>query len=98
MQGLAIGDAPYILRFLPMMKFGPKEGPCGWEQRAAELELEELHQILNCASARGCTQCVRCSEQALEKFLKLARKSSLYGFGGLDRLERDMDSSATFGL
>ena len=81
-----------------MTKLGPKEGPCGWEQRAAELELEELHQILNCASARGCAQCVRCSELALDKFLRLARKSPLFGFGGLGQLELDMDLSAAFGL
>lgn len=81
-----------------MTKFGPKEGPCGWEQRAAELELEELHQVLNCASARGCTHCVRCSERALEKFLTVAKMARRFGFSALERLELDMDTSAAFGL
>ena len=81
-----------------MTKYGPKEGPCGWEQRAADLELEDLHQVLNCASGRGCTQCVRCSELALETFLGLAGKARMFGFSGLDRLELDMDGSAAFGL
>lgn len=81
-----------------MTKFGPKEGPCGWEQRAAELDLEELHQVLNCASERGCGQCVRCSERALGEFLALARKGARFGYGALERLELDMDLSAAFGL
>lgn len=97
-MGLAIGDAPLFLGFVLMAKFGPKDGPCGWEQRAADLELEELHQVLNCASERGCHLCVRCSEKALEEFLALARKTGMFGFGALERLEFDMDLSAAFGL
>ncbi len=81
-----------------MTKYGPKEGPCGWEQRTVPLELEELHQVLNCASGRGCSHCVRCSEQALEQFLALATKARMFGFTAIDRLELDMDFSAAFGL
>ncbi|TAN58787.1 MAG: hypothetical protein EPN20_15980 [Magnetospirillum sp.] len=81
-----------------MAKFGPREGPCGWELRAAELELEELHQVLNCASGRGCNQCVRCSERALESFLAVAGKGRMFGFIAVERLELDMDFSAAFGL
>jgi len=81
-----------------MVKLGPKEGPCGWERRAAELGLEELHQVLNCASERGCRSCVGCSELALEQFLALAHRTSMPGLAGLERLELDMDFSAAFGL
>ncbi|MDO8605297.1 MAG: hypothetical protein Q7R40_02060 [Phaeospirillum sp.] len=41
---------------------------------------------------------MRCSEQALERFLSLARKGRLSGFPALERLEADMDGSAAFGL
>ena len=80
------------------MKLGPKEGPCGWETRAAEIAIEELQQILNCASMRGCAQCVRCSERALELVLTMARKRQPNGFGILSRLEIDMDHGRSFGL
>ena len=81
-----------------MAKFGPKEGPCGWQERIAELELEELRQVLVCASERGCSCCVRCSELALEAFLALARKERIFDVMALERLELDMDFSAAFGL
>ncbi|MBI3447123.1 MAG: hypothetical protein HY055_17590 [Magnetospirillum sp.] len=82
-----------------MVKLGPKEGPCGWEQRVAELDIEELHQVLNCASARGCHHCVRCSERALELMLTLARrKGSPLAFLGLERLEVEMELVGAIGL
>ncbi len=81
-----------------MTKYGPKEGPCGWEQRMEEMDLDELHKILNCAAGRGCNHCVRCSERALEKLLFLARKQRTFGYGALERLEVDMDMSAAFGM
>ena len=81
-----------------MVKIGPKEGSCGWEMRPTPLDVEELHQVLNCASGRGCNQCVRCSEQALEQMLKQARKSGRSVVTGLERLEADMEIAGAFGL
>ncbi|RAU23171.1 hypothetical protein CU669_03145 [Paramagnetospirillum kuznetsovii] len=81
-----------------MTKYGPKEGPCGWEQRVSDLELEELHHVLNCASERGCNLCVRCSERALENLLTIARRERTFGFLALERLEMDMDMSGMLGL
>lgn len=81
-----------------MVKLGPKEGPCGWEQRAADLDVEELHQVLNCASERGCNQCVRCSERALELMLKQTRRGGPLAFLGLERLEGDMELVGAIGL
>lgn len=81
-----------------MVKLGPEEGPCGWEQQNPEPDVEELHQVLNCASGRGCNQCVRCSELALELLLKHARKSGPMAFLGLERLEVDMEFQGAFGL
>ena len=99
MQGLAIGDAPFIVTIrTTTMKYGPKEGPCGWEKRASELQLEDLHQVLNCASERGCSVWVRCSEQALEKLLMIARKERTFGFLALERLEMDTVCFNTLGM
>ncbi|OAN55266.1 hypothetical protein A6A04_11445 [Paramagnetospirillum marisnigri] len=81
-----------------MVKFGPIEGPCGWEQRASALDLEELHQVLNCAAERGCALCVRCSERALEKLLVIARRERTFGFLALERLEAEMEVAGTLGL
>jgi hypothetical protein len=81
-----------------MTKFGPKEGPCGWEQRQAEMDLEDLHKVLNCAAGRGCNQCVRCSERALEKLLLIAHKQRTFGVLGIERLELEMDMSAALGM
>lgn len=83
-----------------MLRLGPREGPCGWETQGSGvgLDVEDLHQVLNCASNRGCTQCVRCSEMALEKLLHLARKESHFGFHLVTQLELDMDFSAAFGM
>lgn len=47
---------------------------CLWEQdQQAEICLESLQTILNCASKQGCRRCVPCSEEALDLFLKAAR-------------------------
>lgn len=81
-----------------MVKIGPKEGPCGWEQRSVPLDVDELHQVLNCASARGCNQCVKCSELALEQMLKQARQKGRSVVTGLERLEADMEFAGAFGL
>lgn len=81
-----------------MSKFGPKEGPCGWETHLSISDLEELHQILNCAAARGCGQCVRCSERALEKLLGIARRERDFGFLALDQLELDMVAPGLIGM
>ena len=93
-----MGDSPRIVSEVCMVKIGPNEGPCGWEQRAAALDVEELHQVLNCASARGCNQCVRCSERALELMLKQARKGGPLAFLGLEGLEVDMVLVGAIGL
>ena len=42
-----------------------RDAPCGWEQRPAAPDLDELHGILKCAAERGCRRCVECSEEAL---------------------------------
>lgn len=81
-----------------MVKVGPKDGPCGWEKRPVALDVDELHQILNCASARGCSQCVKCSELALEKILIRARQSGRGVLTGLERLELDQELVGAFGL
>lgn len=81
-----------------MAKNGPKEGPCNWEKRAAPLDVDELHHVLNCASGRGCNQCVKCSELALEQILRQARKSGRNVLTGLERLENDMEFAGAFGL
>ena len=81
-----------------MTKYGPKDGPCGWERRSSDIELEELHQILNCASERGCSQCVRCSERALEKVLGIARKERSFGFLALEQLEMEAEMPDLLGL
>jgi hypothetical protein len=81
-----------------MAKVGPNEGPCGWELRPVALDVDELHQILNCASARGCNRCVKCSELALEQILKRARQSGRGVVVGLERLELDMEWVGAFGL
>ncbi len=81
-----------------MTKYGPIEGPCGWERHATTLELETLHQILNCAAGRGCALCVKCSEQALEKLLHIARKEKTFGFLALERLETEMELGGVLGL
>lgn len=81
-----------------MFKIGSKDKPCGWEQRIVPLDVEELHQILNCASARGCSHCVKCSEIALEQMLKMARDTGRTVVTGLERLEADMEFAGAFGL
>ncbi len=81
-----------------MTKYGPEEGPCDWEQRQAEIEIDDLQKILNCASCRGCCHCVRCSEHALEKLLSIARTQRTFGYPALERLELEMDMSAAFGM
>ncbi|CAA7623343.1 hypothetical protein [Magnetospirillum sp. SS-4] len=81
-----------------MGKYGPQEGPCDWDRRNGEMDVEELHKVLNCASERGCNQCVRCSERALEKLLVNARQQRTFGSLGLERLELEMDMSAAFGM
>ena len=93
-----MSDSPLIVSEVCMVKIGPKEGPCDWERRAADLDVEELHQVLNCASGRGCNQCVRCSEWALELMLKQARKGGPLAFLGLESLEVDMELVGAFGL
>ncbi|CUW37505.1 conserved protein of unknown function [Magnetospirillum sp. XM-1] len=81
-----------------MVKIGPKEGPCGWERRPVPLDVDELHQVLNCAAARGCNQCVKCSELALEQMLRQARQKGRPVVTGLERLEADMEFVGAFGL
>lgn len=81
-----------------MAKIGPSEGPCSWEQRLVALDVDELHQVLNCASGRGCNQCVRCSELALEQILRQARRMGRSVVAGLERLEADMEFVGAFGL
>ena len=81
-----------------MRKLGPKEGPCDWESRIGSMDLEALHQVLNCAASRGCGECVRCSESALEQMLRLARRSGRTVVAGLERLEADMEFAGAFGL
>lgn len=81
-----------------MVKIGSKDGPCGWERRIAPLDVEELHQVLNCASGRGCCHCVKCSELALEQMLKQARNAGRVVVTGLERLETDMEFAGAFGL
>lgn len=81
-----------------MAKIGPKDGPCAWEERAVPLDVDELHQVLNCASGRGCSQCVKCSELALEQMLTQARKIGRSVVAGLERLEADMEFAGAFGL
>jgi len=43
-----------------------RKDPCGWESKSQVPDIEELHDILKCASAQGCRRCVGCSEKALE--------------------------------
>jgi len=81
-----------------MKKLGPREGPCGWDNHPAEPELERLHQILNCASSRGCGECVRCSERALELVLKMARRRGPGGVAMPSCLEPDSEDIRSFGL
>ncbi len=81
-----------------MTKYGPEEGPCGWDKRATELDLEDLHKVLNCAATRGCSQCVPCSELALERVLGMTRKGGRLAFLGLERLETEMDMGAALGM
>ncbi|MBF0324165.1 hypothetical protein [Magnetospirillum moscoviense] len=48
---------------------------CGWQiGKGGENDLEGLHDILVCASRRGCGDCVDCSEKALEMVLRASRK------------------------
>lgn len=81
-----------------MMKSGSKDGPCGWERQIAPLDVDRLHQILNCASGRGCSHCVKCSELALEQMLLQARTAGRPVVVGLERLEADMEFVGAFGL
>ncbi len=81
-----------------MPKYGPKEGPCGWDASATALDMEVLHKVLNCAAGRGCVQCVRCSERALERVLRMTRKNGELSFLGLERLEMEMDMGAALGM
>lgn len=81
-----------------MVKLGPKEGPCDWEVRISSMELDALHQVLNCAASRGCGECVHCSERALEQMLRLARNCGRTVVTGLERLEADMEFAGAFGL
>jgi hypothetical protein len=81
-----------------MLKIGPKEGPCAWELRVVPLDVDELHRVLNCASGRGCNQCVRCSELALEQMLRQARQIGRNVVAGLERLEADMEFAGAIGL
>ena len=43
-----------------------RKEPCGWDAKGKTADIDELHDILKCASAQGCHQCVGCSEKALE--------------------------------
>lgn len=81
-----------------MAKVGPKEGPCGWELRPDPPDVEELHNVLNCASARGCNLCVKCSEMALEHLLRQARQLGRGVVAGLERLEAEMELGEVLGL
>lgn len=81
-----------------MVKVGPSDGPCGWEEQAEHHDVEDLHQVLNCASARGCNQCVRCSETALELMLRRAREAGRRVVAGLDRLEAEMELIGAIGM
>jgi hypothetical protein len=81
-----------------MIKLDSKDGPCDWERQIVPLDVEELHQVLNCASGRGCSHCVKCSELALEQMLKVARKAGRAVVVGLERLEADMEFAGAFGL
>ena len=81
-----------------MIKLGPKEGPCGWEVRAPSMDVDQLHKVLICATLRGCNQCVRCSEFALEHMLSLTRRLDRAGMFGVERLELDVDFAEAFGL
>jgi hypothetical protein len=48
---------------------------CRWHtDPEAANRMESLQVILNCASAQGCKECVRCSERALPLFLKAAHQ------------------------
>ncbi|MBC7907178.1 MAG: hypothetical protein H7Y60_10590 [Rhodospirillaceae bacterium] len=47
---------------------------CRWQTDAgAATHMDSLQVILNCASIQSCSDCVTCSENALELFLKAAR-------------------------
>jgi hypothetical protein len=48
---------------------------CGWDEgKGGADDLEGLHDILMCASRRGCGDCVECSERALERVLQASRR------------------------
>lgn len=52
-------------------RFGEK---CQWHfNPQADSNLDSLQTILNCASIQGCSDCVPCSERALELLLRKAR-------------------------
>ncbi|MBX9634655.1 MAG: hypothetical protein K2X44_06705, partial [Magnetospirillum sp.] len=55
---------------------------------AAAEHMDSLQVILNCASAQGCGECVRCSEAALELFLKVARESCVASGNAAERKAR----------
>jgi hypothetical protein len=49
---------------------------CAWELgKGGPGDLEGLHDILMCATRRGCNDCVDCSERALEQVLHSARRA-----------------------
>lgn len=48
---------------------------CAWDLgKGGADDLEGLHDILMCASRRGCNDCVDCSERALEFVLQASRR------------------------
>ena len=60
-----------------------RKDPCGWESKSRAPDIEELHEVLKCASAQGCRHCVGCSEKALEILDKQIKSFSLGGVPGL---------------
>jgi hypothetical protein len=48
---------------------------CGWDMgRGGPDDLDGLHDILLCATRRGCNECVTCSERALSLVLTCTRR------------------------
>ncbi|MGE5516249.1 MAG: hypothetical protein ACM31D_10560 [Bacteroidota bacterium] len=53
-----------------------QDADCPWHaSQEVEADLSALHNVLNCASLQGCSDCVPCSEQALDLFRQAARRS-----------------------